>query len=258
MIKKLTEINPEIFEKMSGDHYKRRVQSNFEAYGTKYDFCSFYALEIKDKLLSVISQFNSTMVVSSVAAEKFDDDSLNDLLTLIAMNKPQTIEMNVNIAVKIRDSLEDYKKCDRTEFEFVSKNHLPNMFVDECPKLDDVFNILKTSFPAIAKGYDLWLTDTSHKVRRGLSQCFVLGNFTTATIQYICDNTALVGQVATIPEQRGRFHARKLLYWLGEKLNKEGVNVRLFARSNRVSYYEEIGFREIGKDIVFERINEDE
>ena len=106
----------------------------------------------------------------------------------------------------------------------------------------------------IANSYDLWLTDTSHKIRHGLSQCFMLGNFTTATIQYICDNTALVGHVATIPEERGRFHARKLLYWLGEKLNKEGVNVRLFARSHRVSYYEEIGFKEIGRDIVFERI----
>ena len=114
-------------------------------------------------------------------------------------------------------------------------------------------DLLILSFPVIAKGYDLLLTDTSHKVRRGLSQCFMLGNYTTATIQYICDNIALVGQVATIPEERGRFHARKLLYWIGEKLNKDGIIVRLFARSNRVSYYEEIGFKELNVDIVFER-----
>lgn len=254
MIKRLEKINPGIFEKLNSDHYKRRVKSNFEAYGTEYDFCQFFALlDDSEEIKLLISQFNSTMVVANSTDCIFDETICNDILTLISMNKPQTIEMSVRLAEKIKDILNDYEKCDRTEFEFVSKNYLPNMVVDECPKLDDVFSILKTSFPVIADSYDLWLTDTSHKVRRGLSQCFVLGNFTTATIQYICDNTALVGHVATIPEERGRFHARKLLYWLGEKLDKEGVNVRLFARSHRVSYYEEIGFKDIGMDIVFER-----
>lgn len=254
MIKRLDKITPDFFLKLNDDHYKRRVKSNFEAYGTEYDFCSFYGLFTDDgELLLLISQFNSTMVVSHQKDTYFSDMLCQDLITLISMNKPQTIEMNIKLAYKIKDSLSEYAQCDRTEFEYVSKNHLPNMLVDECPKLDDVFSILETSFPVIAKSYDLWLTDTSHKVRRGLLQCFMLGNFTTATIQYICDNTALIGHVATIPEERGRFHARKLLYWLGEKLNKEGVKVILFARSNRVSYYEEIGFKEIGMDIVFER-----
>ncbi|MBE6836586.1 MAG: hypothetical protein E7509_01115 [Ruminococcus sp.] len=255
MIKKLDKITSDFFLKLTDDHYKRRVISNFDAYGTKYDFCCFFGLfRENDELLALINQFNSTMVVSCKDNADFSEMFCEDLLTLIFMNKPQTVEMNVILADKIKDKLSEYEKCDRTEFEFVSKNHLPNMLVDECPKLDDVFSVLKTSFPVIANSYDLWLTDTSHKIRHGLSQCFMLGNFTTATIQYICDNTALVGHVATIPEERGRFHARKLLYWLGEKLNKEGVNVRLFARSHRVSYYEEIGFKEIGRDIVFERI----
>ncbi|NLZ46357.1 MAG: hypothetical protein GX896_06655, partial [Clostridiales bacterium] len=76
---------------------------------------------------------------------------------------------------------------------------------------------------------------------------------TTATIQYICDKVALIGHVATIPQERGKFHARKLLYWVGEKLDKDGYKVKLFARSNRVTYYEEIGFREGSVDLVFER-----
>lgn len=256
MIKLLDSINPNDFLKLENSHYARRVKSNFEAYGTKYDFCRFYELVNDDKIQAIISQFNSTMVVSDAKDISFDNEMVNDLLMLISMNKPQTIEMNVRLAEKIRDKLDDYNKCDRTEFQFVSKNYLPSMEVDECPRLDDVFAILKTSFPAIAESYDLWLTDTSHKVRRGLAQCFLLGNFTTATIQYICDNTALVGNVATIPEERGKFHARKLLYWMGEKLFREGYDVRLFARSHRVTYYEEIGFKEIGTDIVFEKITE--
>ena len=75
-------------------------------------------------------------------------------------------------------------------------------------------------------------------------------------IQYIIDGTALIGHVATIPEERGKFHARSLLYWIGERLTLDGFCVKLFARPNRVSYYEEIGFKEIGTDIVLERIND--
>lgn len=39
-----------------------------------------------------------------------------------------------------------------------------------------------------------------------------VGDYTTATIQYIIDGVALVGHVGTIPEERGKFHARQLLY----------------------------------------------
>lgn len=76
----------------------------------------------------------------------------------------------------------------------------------------------------------------------------------TATIQYIIDGVALVGHVGTIPEERGKFHARQLLYWIGEKLTQDGFQVRLFARPHRVSYYEEIGFKACGIDLVLERI----
>ena len=118
--------------------------------------------------------------------------------------------------------------------------------------------MLASSFPSIAENYELWITDTSHRVRRGLSQSFLLGDYTTATIQYIVDKVALIGHVATVPERRGEFHARRLLYWIGERLTLDGFTVRLFARPHRVSYYEEIGFKELETDIVFERIGSDD
>ena len=148
----------------------------------------------------------------------------------------------------------EYKGDKRTEFSFVAKNDIPPLDVNELPKLDDVFRILAPCFPAIKNSYELWLTDTSHRVRRGLSQSFLLGDYTTATIQYIIDGVALVGHVGTIPEERGKFHARQLLYWIGEKLTQDGFQVRLFARPHRVSYYEEIGFKACGIDLVLERI----
>ena len=255
MIKLVFDLDKNILDSLSDCHYARRVKSNFVSYGAKYDFCRFY-LHISDKTqkpLSVISQFNATMIIAPLKGNDCKKDETSELLTLVKMNSPQTIELPLTFAEVLKDKLSNFTPCMRTEFEYISKNHSPLMEVDETPRLQDVYDILKTSFPAIADGYELWLTDTSHKVRRGLSQCFVLGGCTTATIQYICDGVALVGQVATKPEERGKFHARKLLYWIGERLYKRGFTVRLFARSNRVSYYEEIGFKELQSDIVFER-----
>ena len=71
-------------------------------------------------------------------------------------------------------------------------------------------------------------------------------------MQYIIDGVALIGQVATLPEYRGQLYARRLLYWIGERLSDDGYEVHLFARPHRVSYYEEIGFAAIAHDIVFE------
>jgi N-acetylglutamate synthase-like GNAT family acetyltransferase len=64
--------------------------------------------------------------------------------------------------------------------------------------------------------------------------------------------------VGTVPEERGKLHARQLLYWIGERLTQDGIEVRLYARPHRVSYYEEIGFKECGIDTVLERIDTNE
>lgn len=256
MIRQTNDLCENNLKTLAAGHYSRRIKSTFRAYGCGYDFCRFYLLSRDGQDILLINQFNSTMIAAEFDGVEVTDDDLGELETLINMNKPQNIEMDVELAKRLCGKLTDYTPCDRTEFEYVSKNHTPRMKVEESPPLDEVFAILKTSFPAIANGHDLWLTDTSHKIRHGLSQSYMLGKCTTATVQYICDGVVLVGNVATIPEERGRFHARKLLYWIGEKLDKQGLCVKLFARNNRVSYYDEIGFKENSADIVFERKNE--
>ena len=224
MIYETKEISSELLSGLKPNNYTRRIKSHFAAYGTGYDFLHFYAVEESGEKLGIISVFNASMMIST-----FKDKSAE-------LTKAE------------------YKGDKRTEFSFVAKNDIPPLDVNELPKLDDVFRILAPCFPAIKNSYELWLTDTSHRVRRGLSQSFLLGDYTTATIQYIIDGVALVGHVGTIPEERGKFHARQLLYWIGEKLTQDGFQVRLFARPHRVSYYEEIGFKACGIDLVLERI----
>ena len=259
MIYETKDINKKLLDGLKKNNYARRIKSHFAAYGTEYDFARFFIVEKNSERVGMISVFNSAMMISGFEGKTFDEDMMSEIAGFVRMNKPDTVEFECGYAPILSKLLKDeYKGDTRTEFAFVPKNVLPPLEVDEIPKLDNVFTILATCFPKLANSYELWLTDTSHRIRRGLSQSFLLGNYTTATIQYIIDGVALVGHVGTIPEERGKFHARQLLYWIGERLTQDGFEVRLFARPHRVSYYNEIGFRECGVDMVLERINTDE
>ena len=254
MIYETKEVTEELLGGLKKNNYTRRIKSHFRAYGTGYGFLRFFMIEENGERIGMISEFNSTMMISTFEGKKVSKAVLKELAGVISLVMPMQIELEEEYGLKLAALVGDEYFADkRTEFAFVTKNELPDMDVNELPKLDDVYKILAQSFPSIRDSYQLWLTDTSHRVRRGLSQSFLLGDYTTATIQYIVDGVALVGHVATVPEERGKFHARRLLYWIGERLNKDGFEVRLFARPHRVSYYEEIGFREVGVDHVLER-----
>lgn len=253
MIKQIFTIETSTFVDLKENHYTRKIKSNYEAYGGKYDFCRFYEV-IDTKIEAIICIFNSSMIISTYKIFTMSAEIISDIATFVSMNKPGVIELEKVISQDLSVLIkEEYSDEERTAFEFREIFTPPEIKVDELPKLDDVFNILSESFLQLKNSYYLWLTDTSHRVRRGLSQTFLVGNYTTATIQYIIDGVALIGHVATLPEFRGKRHARELLYWIGDKLSKEGIKVHLFARENRVSYYEEIGFLPIFTDIVFER-----
>ncbi|MCR5123511.1 MAG: GNAT family N-acetyltransferase [Ruminococcus sp.] len=261
MIYQLMTAEKALFDKLKPCHYTRRIKSHFLSYGACYDFCRFFAVSRREEEEpdGLISCFNSTMIISDMGGVTFDDDEIDELAKFILMNRPCSVEIDPIYSERIAPLLaEAYEPDLRTEFAFCPRGELPDLDIDETPSLDDVFAILRESFPTLAQSYELWITDTSHRVRRGLSQSFLMkddsgtANCSTATIQYILDRKALIGHVATLPEYRGQFYARRLLYWIGERLTNDGFEVRLFARPHRVSYYEEIGFAAIKHDKVFE------
>ena len=121
----------------------------------------------------------------------------------IRMLKPFSVELERKYGDRLAQLLDDeYRSEKRTEFDYAPTGRLPELDVDDTPKLDDVYKILAQCFPRLEDSYEIWLTDTSHRIRRGLSQSFLMGDYTTATIQYIIDRVALVGQVGTVPEPK--------------------------------------------------------
>ncbi|MDO5125692.1 MAG: hypothetical protein Q4D35_04875 [Ruminococcus sp.] len=259
MISEIRKLDDKLFSQLVRNHYTRRIKSHYLAYGNSYDFCRFYQVCQNDETVAVIACFYSSMMVSSVKDKNLSTHTLDEIADFILLNKPMSVEFEKRWSEHItRKTSQSYSSDVRTEFQFISKKVVPELNVEELPKLSEVFGILKECFPAISTDENqLWLADTSHRVRRGLSQSFMLDKCTTATIQYIIDKTVLIGNVGTIPAERGKHYARNLLYWIGEKLTDDGFDVRLMARPHRVSYYEEIGFKEIDTDIVLERKDND-
>ncbi len=246
MIRNITEVDLNSIDSLHKDYYGRKILSYYIAYGAKYDFCRFY--EISDEnSKGYMVQFNAVMIISA-------DVSLctEEIATFIMMNRPFRVEAPWILLENLCD-IDGYKMLKRTKFEFT--DHKPENFNEDdftaTPSLDDIYEILHEGFPSIAE-YGLWITEHSHKIRRGLSEIYLYKGCTTATVIYDVDDHVLIGQVATKEEARGKGYARELLYWIGHILSQGGKKVSLFALDYRESFYREIGFKAVSVENVIE------
>ncbi len=244
MIRQITDRLEISQDKISNDHYGRRFRALLQAYGTGYDFCRFYEI-FDDSARGYFVILNSAMTVT--AAEELDTGEIS---MFIQLNQITSVEMPLYIAEKIEAG--GYVKTERVLFEFSKGIFSADISVNENPKLDEVFEILKDGF-SLEGCYELWLTDASHQIRHGISRVFIY-NSTTATMYYNIDGIAFFGQVATALSARGKGYARELLYWLEDKMSGNEVKAQLFAKPHRVSFYEGLGFKPIDRDIILERI----
>lgn len=231
----------------------RKMIAYMKAYGAGYDFCRFYKItdETGGGFMFII---NSTLIICTDGSLQATDE----LRFFISMNLPFRVEGDSRILKQIRLD-EHYQVLNRTIFELVpdeKSSDFAEEFVDFNPNLPDVYNILSEGFPNIAD-FSLWYTDTSHRCRHGISRVFTYRDCTTASAVFDIGDEVLIGQVATKVSARGSGYAREFLKWLAYFLNNLGKRAFLLALDIRVSFYREIGFREIEKEIVLERTDVD-
>lgn len=236
---------------LKSNYYGRKLLSYFNAYGTAYDFCRFYSIQ-DNGVYAYMFQINSTLVISSALPLPSDE-----ILCYIKMYQPYRVEAPFYI-LNTLGVPEGYQILKRTQFEF--SEHQPDSsfdetLVDDNPNLMEVYDILVEGFPTIQdKG--LWLTDTSHRIRRGISKIYLYNHCTTATVLFDIDNNIVIGQVATKTTHRGKKYARELLYWLGHQLRQHGKKVTLFALDYRESFYQEIGFSTKSTESVLQQMED--
>ena len=233
---------------LSYDHFGRKIRSLFIAYGTGFEFCRFFEI-YESETKGYICIFNAGMVISTSS-----EINVESLAPFILMTKPFKIEGKNAILLKLKDCLKgEYKSYERTLFEYLNNQCSEEIQVNEYPKLDIVYDIIDESFPN-SFDYPLWLTDASHKIRHHISKIYLYNNCTTLTIEYDMDNYVLISQVATKISQRGKGFAGRLLCYTCDRLLCIGRKPVLYAKDNRISFYKSIGFKEIERNIVLERI----
>lgn len=246
LIQSESELDREILLKtLSG----RKMLAYMKAYGAGYDFCRFY--KITDETgVGFMFIINSTLIICSDGKLEVTDE----IRFFINMNLPFRVEGDSRILRDIGIS-EHYQILNRTIFELIPDDK-SSMFAEENvdfdPDLTEVYKILSEGFPNIAD-FSLWYTDTSHRCRHGISRVFTYRQSTTASVIFDIDDVVLIGQVATKLSARGSGYAREFLKWLALFLNNLGKRAFLLALDVRVSFYREIGFKEIETEIVLER-----
>lgn len=253
MIKLLDEVKSEYFSILNDNHYKRKIKSSYGAYKCEYDFCRFYLIE-NENVQGIICMFNSTMTISIAKDCVYTDEFVDDIVLFIEMNKPSQVETEMKLSGILHKYLTDiYVIHNRTLYEL--ENKLTDNYDEPTKpeKLDDVFNILKQSFPDLNGAYEKWLTDTSHRVRHGFADVYIYDKKATAMVQYKIDDVAFIGYVATLPEARGQGLARKLIAHICGYYSHKGYKAQLLARDHRVSFYNELGFTKISDEVLFER-----
>lgn len=218
-------------------HYALKIRSYLNAYGAERDFCGFYITENGN---------GCALAVNSLMVFYGDFCDIPELVSFISLHKPARVEL----PKKYAEDIAGYAKIRRTMYKF------PKIFSDSFgagvnrePNLDGVYEILAEGFPNIMQ-YELWLADTSHRIRHGVSKFFTYREATAAAILYDINGHVQIGQVATKTDARGQGLAKHLLFSLGAELFAQGKTPVLYALDIRRDFYENLGFIEVGTDSV--------
>ncbi len=231
----------------------KKLLAYFKAYGGEYDFCQFFLAKYEDheNAEGYMFMLNSTLVICS-------NDVLptEEIADFIKMHLPFRVECPQNMLADL-SKMSNYQQLRRTLFALKSDNisaTFDEADVEFNPKLSDVYDILKEGFPNLID-YPLWLTDTSHRCRHGVSHVLTYKNSTTVTIVFDQENHVMIGQVATRIANRGSGYARDFLKWLAAWLGELGKDAVLYALDIRRSFYQQIGFEEVETEYVLERVD---
>lgn len=202
----------------------------FRAYGGNTDFCRFYRQD--DALL--IASLDSDYVICNIGGEP----DFDELAAFVRINGFNSLLAEESVCGGLEKRLEaEFAHEALMEYH---GGHIPAP-TEKNPPLDSVYAILNVSFGDIP--YEPWLLDTSHRIRHGVSDVYVLGK-STCTVLFDHGGYAFVTQVATAPEERGKGSAKRLLQSAAGERSLH-AKTRLVCREAIIPFYEKCGFDRI-------------
>ena len=223
----------EDFSKLSKSSVEaQKIRALLLAYGTKYDFCRFFA----SKNL-IIARFYDDFIISDNG--EFDFDELCEFLNFSGFSR---IFCSENVGENLRGNLKfNCTKLNLMSFSGFFSNS-DNITYENLRQLSlyEAYEVLKTSFEI---DFEPWYLDMSHRIRHGISQIY--GNESSVlVVQHNLCGEALLSQIATIPEKRGNGRASGLISAVCSKLCES--KIYLLCEDRLLPFYEKIGFEICG------------
>ena len=163
-----------------------RINAYCKAYGTGYDFCTFYEGDTDDNMLALY--YGGELYVHC--------NENGDLQSIIAFSEMLGAKA-VMSDIKLSEESEMLYIMTSGKMPAVCNNRLKAEFTED---YRTVFEILKSGFSLSDYQFEEWYADTCHRVRHGISRLIVMhyGSepVATATVLFDDDKSCFLSHIA--------------------------------------------------------------
>ena len=205
----------------------QKIRALLLCYGLKYDFCRFYAGDFRTGC-AFLGELNGSFVLS--VNGKCDFEELAGFFAFGGFGE-------IFCSEAAGERLSALLQCGMQKVNVMrfGGNAVP-CETEKAPPLDSVYGILKTSFDI---EFEPWYLDMSHRIRHGVSDFRKLDGSVLA-IQHNINGEALLSQIATLPEKRGKGNARRLILSVCAELSDSTVYI--ICEDKLSDFYGKTGF----------------
>lgn len=214
----------------------QKIRALMLSYGVNYDFCRFY---ISDNLF--IGEQNGQFIICETAP--LDYTELAEFLSFSGFSE---IFCSKEVGRELAKRLSGcYSDINLMRLKTPVENNLSE--INKTPTLDEVFGIVSSAFPI---EWEPWYLDMSHRIRHGISAARVYES-SALVIQHNLNGEALLSQIATIPEKRGRGYASRLIESVCAELSDSDIFI--LCEDLLAEFYSKLGFEIIDKKAIVKR-----
>lgn len=211
-----------------------RINAYYKAYGTGYDFCTFYEGDTDNNMLALY--YGGELYVH--CNENGDSQSI---ITFSEMLGAKAVMSDI----KLSEESETLYIMTSGQMPAVCNNRLKAEFTED---YRTVFEILKSGFSLSDYQFDEWYADTCHRVRHGISRLIVMyyGSepAATATVLFDDDKSCFLSHIAVRRDMQKNGIGTALLSCTANLLDNRKIT--LICKKNVQRFYISCGFTATG------------
>lgn len=211
-----------------------RINAYYRAYGTGYDFCTFYEGDTSDNMLALY--YGGELYVHCN-----ENGDLQSIITFSEMLGAKAVMSDI----KLSEESETLYIMTSGQMPAVCNNRLKAEFTED---YRTVFEILKSGFSLSDYQFDEWYADTCHRVRHGISRLIVMyyGSepAATATVLFDDDKSCFLSHIAVRRDMQKNGIGTALLSCTANLLDNRKIT--LICKKNVQRFYINCGFTATG------------